>query len=149
MSVIHASLYYHFSLNFTTSALLLQCFVFRKTPTECLITPPYGKHGGQATHTAAVPRGFYIGITTGCSNYERSYIWEALQYHGCMTWSFTLICTAPVTMFTASTTEALTSCRQRTTVINHAVLKNGNFKINLIHCHIYTVIVNAFKGIFH
>lgn len=120
-----------------------------KTPTECLITPPYGKHGGQPTHTAAVLRGFYIQITTGCSNYERSYIWEALQHHGCMTWSFTLICTAPVTMFTASTTEALTSRRQRTTVINHAVLKNGNLKIYVIHCDIYTVIVNTFTSILH
>lgn len=120
-----------------------------ETPTERLITSPYGKHGGQPTHTAAVLRGFYIQITTGCSNYEGSYIWRALRYHGCMTWSFTLICTAPVTMFTASTTQALTSHRQRTTVINHAVLKNGNLKIYLIYCHVYTVIVNAFKSILH
>lgn len=85
----------------------------------------------------SVLSGFYIQITTGCSNYERSHIWEALLWHGCTTWSFTQICTAPVT-FTASTTEALTSWKQRTMAIKCIVLKNSNLKStfhSLSHIH--------------
>ena len=86
----------------------------------------------------SVLRGFYIPITTSCSNYDRSYIWEALLCRGCTTWSFTPICAAPVTMFTAPITEASASCRQRTMAIKCTVLKNGNLK-NILNSlsHIY------------
>lgn len=150
MPVTHACLYYRFSLNFTTSGLLLQCFVSMKntdwvsdnssTWEAWRTTNPQGSSPERILHPnhhrlfklqeIVYLRGitvtwlhdmkFYTDLHSSCDN--------SFYYRG-------IILPA--------------SCRQRTTVMHHVVLKNGNLKIYLIHCHIYTAIVNAFTIISH